>query len=355
MAIRQKTLQIRQFITDFVTDNPIEITRVTAEKFGITPQAVRNHLKALVDEGVLERKGKTRAQSYTLKPIAKLEKVYQTDGLMEDIPWAQDFQPLIETAPRNVVNIIGITFTEMLNNVIDHSESETAYVEMVYTAATITIRILDRGVGIFRKIKHEKHLIDERHAILELEKGRLTTSPDDHTGYGIFFASRMVDIFSMRSGALFFTHFQPDSDWLIEVDQEPLDGTFVEFTIATSQTRTATEVYDRYCPEGDDGENSFSRTHVPLSLAKYGNEQLVSRSQAKRVLARFNEFKEVLLDFSGVDMVGQAFADQIFRVFVNENPSIKLHAINANPTVSAMIRRAMETRHQQRQLKLFDS
>jgi len=354
MAVRQRTLQIRQFIIDSVGDSPKDIARVTAKHFGITAQSARNHLTALVDQGVLEPPGKTRAREYKLKAISKLDKVYQTDGLMEDIPWMQDFKPLVDTAPSNVVTIVGLAFTEMLNNAIDHSGSGDVFVTLVYTAATITCRISDSGVGIFKKVKQEKGLIDERHAILELEKGRLTTSPENHTGFGIYFTSRMVDIFSMGSGSLFFMHFQRDSDWLIEVDHESFNGTFVEFTIAINQTRTATEVYDMYCPADEDGLTTFSTTHVPLSLAKYGSEQLVSRSQAKRVLVRFDEFKEVLLDFSGVDMVGQGFADQIFRVFANENPSIKLRAINANEAVSKMIRLAVENRDKQRQLPLFD-
>ncbi len=352
MAVRQRTLQIRQFIIENVVAHPSEIARVTAKHFQMTPQSARNHINSLVDENVLEPHGKTRSRTYRLLTLAELRRVYETEGLMEDIPWTQDFKPLLVGARENVVNIVGIAFTEMLNNVIDHSESEEAAVDMVYTAATITVTIVDTGVGIFRKVKEEKNLPDERHAILELEKGRLTTSPDHHSGFGIYFASRMVDIFSMASGDLFFLHFQPNSDWLIEVDRESRQGTFVEFTIATNQKRTATEVYDEYCPMTDDGESVFSRTHVPLSLAKYGSEQLISRSQAKRVLSRFTEFDEVLLDFKGIEFIGQGFADEIFRVFPREHPEIKLHAINTSDKVSSLIRLAMRQRQEQ-QLKLF--
>ena len=126
-------------------------------------------------------------------------------GLWRTSPWTQDFKPLLKGARENVVDIVGIAFTEMLNNAIDHSESEETVVKMVYTAAMITVRILDGGVGVFRKVKEEKNLIDERHAILELAKGRLTTAPEHHSGMGIYFTSRMVDIFSMASGDLFFT------------------------------------------------------------------------------------------------------------------------------------------------------
>jgi hypothetical protein len=71
-----------------------------------------------------------------------------------------------------------------------------------------------------------------------------------------------------------------------------------------------------------------------------GDESLVSRSQARRLLARFERFKEVILDFEGIASIGQAFADEIFRVFVQENPHIHLTPLNANDEVLKMISRA---------------
>ena len=59
-------------------------------------------------------------------------------------------------------------------------------------------------------------------------------------------------------------------------------------------------------------EPVFNKTVVPVRLAQYGNDQLISRSQAKRVLARIDLFSTVLLDFEGVPAIGRAFADEVF-------------------------------------------
>ena len=83
----------------------------------------------------------------------------------------------------------------------------------------------------------------------------------------------------------------------------------------------------------------FSKTVVPVNLARYGNDRLISRSQAKRVLARVELFKTVLFDFRDVDVIGRAFADEIFRVFAHEHPDIQLHAIHANSEIKRMIDR----------------
>ncbi|MNC91531.1 hypothetical protein D3C83_78130 [compost metagenome] len=75
-------------------------------------------------------------------------------------------------------------------------------------------------------------------------------------------------------------------------------------------------------------------------MAQYGDDKLVSRSQAKRLLARVEKFKVVILDFTGVDAIGQAFADEVFRVFARQHPEIELSAIKANQAVLEMLDRA---------------
>ena len=89
---------------------------------------------------------------------------------------------------------------------------------------------------------------------------------------------------------------------------------------------------------------AFLKTQTPIRLAMPGDPSLISRSQAKRVLARFDKFTEVTLDFEGVASIGQAFADEIFRVFANEHPKIKIAYTNAQTGVEQMIKRAIGNR-----------
>ncbi|MEX0718683.1 MAG: DUF4325 domain-containing protein [Planctomycetaceae bacterium] len=340
MAARQRTVLIRQFIIQHVETHPDDITSFTAKQFGVTLQAVRNHLNALRTAGVLVPFGRTSDRKWSLVILNRFARNYQIAGLQEDVPWSNEIKPLLAGVPANVVDICGTGFTEMLNNAIDHSESAEVEVQMLHTAASIQFRIADRGIGVFRKVKEACGLADEREAILELAKGKLTTSPARHSGYGIFFTSRMVDIFTLASGKLLFTHVQPDDDWLYELDRTPIEGTFVDFTISTANVRTPAEVYDQFCPLDENDEFAFSKTHVPIQIAQYDNEQLVSRSQAKRVLSRFDKFREVMLDFQGVEMIGQSFADEIFRVFPLAHPNVKILFRNASPNVAKMIRLA---------------
>ena len=64
----------------------------------------------------------------------------------------------------------------------------------------------------------------------------------------------------------------------------------------------------------------------------------VSRSEAKRLLANLEKFREISLDFRDVRSVGQGFADEVFRVFAHRHPGIVLRPEQASPAVLAMIK-----------------
>jgi biotin operon repressor len=337
--VRARGEVIRRFILENVEKHPTDVSRKAAEKFGITRQAVNKHLQKLMSERSLSETGHTRNRSYRL--AAKLEwrgRYLIGQGLAEDVVWTNDILPVIGDQPENVLDMWRFCFTEMFNNAIDHSGGTEINVHILRTAIDTEMSISDDGIGIFKKIQTALGLLDERHAILELSKGKLTTDPQKHTGEGIFFTSRMTDSFDILSGGVYLGHtFGNEEDWIMEREKFG-NGTTVFLKISNHTCRTLTKIYDQYAPGSDD--YGFNKTVVPVRLAQYGNDKLVSRSQAKRLLARVELFKVVIFDFTDVNTIGQAFADEIFRVFANEHPGIELVPIRANSAVTRMIERA---------------
>ncbi len=334
--------EIQRFILSKVENHPGDIAKVAAEAFGITRQAVHRHLTTLVKEGLIEASGQTRRKRYALK-VTKVETalLVLAENRHEDQVWRTYVEAHLADLPENVMRICQYSFTEMFNNAIEHSEGKHALIKIERTARHVSLTLSDNGVGIFEKIKSNFGLEDYRHAILELAKGKLTTDPKHHSGEGIFFTSRVFDEFALAANKYQFLHHNRlAGDWLIENEDLVANGTMVNMKIAVDSPRTLKEVFDRYAnPDTDD--YGFSRTHVPLRLAQYGHDLLMSRSQARRVLVRFERFKEVLLDFSGIESIGQAFADEIFRVYAADHPETKLVAANANEQVTHMIGRAI--------------
>jgi len=337
-----RTGQIRSFVLRAIGDHPKDIIRLTTEQFGISRQYVARILRRLVTEGLVTATGRTRDRTYGLRPLVEKVLSYELKpDLAEDQVWREGVVPLLPELPRNVYDICQYGFTEILNNAIHHSGGTRVECAVHVTAISIGLWVIDDGVGIFKKVKNEAGLEDERHAILELSKGKLTTDPQHHTGEGIFFTSRIFDRFAIRSGELSLHHQEPGGDWLIDVPGDAPPGTAIKMEVSRDSTRTIKEVFELYASSEDDF--SFCKTRVPVQLLRYGEENLISRSQARRLLARFDRFREILLDFAGVNMIGQAFADEIFRVFCSEYPQIRLYYINTNEDVVRMIRRAIAT------------
>ena len=114
-------------------------------------------------------------------------------------------------------------------------------------------------------------------------------------------------------------------------------GTIVVMQLVNDATRTTKEIFDKFAaPE----EYTFAKTIVPVRLGQYEGEKLISRSQAKRLIFRFEKFRTVVLDFDGVEEIGQAFADEVFRVFQNAHKDTELVPVNMTAAVKNMVSRA---------------
>ncbi len=110
----------------------------------------------------------------------------------------------------------------------------------------------------------------------------------------------------------------------------------VNATISAKSKRHLSDVFKKF--ESDDGEMAFDKTEVRVRLFTMGTVY-VSRSQARRVLVGLEKFKTVIMDFDKVPTVGQAFADEIFRVFAVRHPKIKIIPTNMNKAVEFMVKR----------------
>jgi anti-sigma regulatory factor (Ser/Thr protein kinase) len=333
---------IQNFILRKIGEGDKNLVRTASAFFGVSRQAINRHLQSFIKAGLILASGKTKSRRYSLAVLQEKKfSVNITPDLQEDKIWREDIRPLLGAIPDNVLSICQYGVTEILNNAIDHSDGTEVTINFISYPIKLIFVITDNGVGIFNKIKTKLHLDDDRHALLELTKGKLTSDPTRHSGEGIFFTSRVFDFFCIDSGRLCFTHTPQNREFLLDTREE-FPGTRVVMEIDPAAARTLKEIFDTYASEKDD--YGFVKTIIPVFLAQYGHENLISRSQAKRLLTRFDRFKEVILDFAKVEMIGQAFADEIFRVFQQDYPDINITWMNANQDVENMIRRAKTIR-----------
>ncbi len=317
-----------------------DVIKSTMAQFNVSRQAVHQRLQKMTDdcEITVEKQGKhlvlglVTAEKNWSMPLSK--------DLAEDVIYRQTIAPSIQHLPQNVLSIWHYGMTEMVNNAIDHSGGTELCLRMKQSAVHTELIIRDNGEGIFLKIQKAFHLAYPEEAILELAKGKLTTDPSQHTGEGIFFSSRMFDHFGIQSGTLSFSRSIDEPREQLEAHhQNTVPGTTITLSLLNDTPRQSKAIFDEYASELDD--YAFNRTVVPVILAQYEGQDLISRSQAKRLTHRFEKFKYVVLDFTGVETLGQAFADELFRVFKNAHPEIELSYTHANDWVSRMIARAV--------------
>jgi len=307
-----------------------------AQSLGVTRQTAHRYLRELVAEGRLIAEGAGRGACYRRSSFGD-ERCYPTAGLEEDRVWSEMSGPgsVFERLPQKARHILHYALTELVNNVIDHSGASEVLIEAALQGDLIVMTVRDEGVGIFIHIRECLALPSELDALQELSKGKTTTMPDRHTGEGIFFTSKVSSRFEIRSGGLRWVVDNRGGDMAVGVLEPPLTGTTVHFELDVAQARDLTEAFAEYTEDFQ-----FTKTRTIIKLFAFGTE-FVSRSQAKRLVHGLEQFREVVLDFKGVDLVGQGFADEVFRVWAREHPEVKLAPIEMDNAVAFMVRRSI--------------
>lgn len=247
----------------------------------------------------------------------------------------RDF-PVLSKLKENVKNIFIYAFSEMLNNAIEHSKSEDIQITVSREEDEMIFSIEDHGIGVFRNVMRKRALNNELEAMQDLLKGKVTTQPHHHSGEGIFFTSKVGDWFSLQSFEYEIIVDNKINDIFFRKIEKYQAGTKVTFSINTGSSKHLNDPFKKYA-SGDDGY-SFDKTEVKVKLYTVGG-LYVSRSQARRILAGLDKFKSIILDFNKVPLVGQAFADEVFRVFKIKHPDIKIIPINMDKSVEFMIDR----------------
>lgn len=307
-----------------------------ARALGITRQAVNLHLQKLARRGLVCKEGVTRGAEYRAcakgrdkAAATSLARSYRIAGLAEDKVFDEvaSFLILKRRLSPEALEAYHYAFTEMLNNAIDHSGAKTVKVEAALDAYDCSFVLRDRGIGVFWSIASKFGLADEQQAVAELLKGKTTTMSEKHSGEGIFFSSKAGDRFSLRSHAteLVIDNTLPDA-FVGRIGR--LTGTEVGFRVKRRAKRRLSQLFSEYAPEEFGFE--FARTRIMVRLYR---DTYVSRSEARRLLAGLDRFREVVLDFDRVRSVGQGFADEVFRVFRASHPDIVIRVANLDPAL----------------------
>lgn len=337
-----KRNKIKLYILESIFKRGIGIVQKTSDNFDISKQTVYKYIKEMREAEIIKKEGNGK---YVVVQTVDKDFRYKLKEkrLEEDIIFEETLEPYIKDLNDNAYRIWQYAFTEMVNNAIDHSNATVLRIHVSRNALCTWVNIYDNGIGIFKKIAayYEYETLDD--AIISLFKGKLTTDKENHSGEGIFFTSKVMDHFgALSSNKLFEQNNTVETIWNLEEMEyskvarsyKNQSGTLIVLALANNTDRSLKEVFDMYSSV----DGGFTITMIPIKrICDSGYP--VSRSQAKRLYFGFDKFEKVILDFNGVDEIGQGFAHELFNVFRNKHPEIEIECINENEEIKKMITR----------------
>lgn len=324
------------YLLEKIDQADTSISKSVSEAFSVNQNTIHTYINELVEQNVIER---IKRGQYRLIQNEYRYVLSRSNGDLDTDTYAYDhclFKHISDLAP-NVQSIWNYSFSEMINNVMDHSFAENVQIIIMQDYLNTMVIIADDGIGIFEKIKNHFGFDTLDEAICELFKGKLTTDSENHSGEGIFFSSKMMDDFIIFSSGKVFKTNKYDNSRTGDISASDDEGTCVLMSLSNYTHKKAQEVFDMYA----NVDGGFVKTTIPLK--NIFDTSPVSRSQAKRVCNRLGKFSEVILDFEGLQWMGQGFAHQIFVVFAKEHPEVKIIPINMNEDITKMYQHVLFT------------
>lgn len=321
-------------------DDPELITKIK-DSFGISATSVRRYLeKEETAEHILpdpdaacgyRLRSEDHSFTYDLNGLSEEDDDLAYEGLL---PYLPDH--------KNAIRIWAYVLTELFNNAITYSQGTKAELSVRSNCLYTRIVLTDDGMGIFTNIlqamknmgRSNPKLTD---AVTELYKGKFTSMPQSHSGEGIFFSMHLLDRMAIISdGLVLRSGFEGEpahvkSHLLAYYQKYTQKGTMLMLQLENQTTRVAADVFHRFA----DVDEGFIKTRIPILNACLDREP-VSRSQARRICNRLENFREAVLDFENVEFMGQGFADEMFRVYQNEHPGLLLTPVNMAADVHKM-------------------
>lgn len=333
----EKKKSIVIYLLEKIEQRDPGISKAVSEAFSVNQNTVHTYINNLVKSNIIKR---VKRGEYELVKTEYTYELSRSNGDLDNDTYAyiHCLAKHIENLDENVKSIWSYVFSEMINNVMDHSLAENVSIIIEQDYLNTSVLIADNGIGIFKKIKEHFGFATLDEAICELFKGKLTTDSENHSGEGIFVSSKMMDDFFIVSSGKIFTNNRYDNSRVFDIAAADVGGTCVIMSLSNFTHKNPQEVFDLYA----NVDGGFVKTKIPLK--NIFDTSPVSRSQAKRICNRLERFKEVILDFEGLQWMGQGFAHQLFVVFANAHEDIILVPINMNEDITKMYNHVMSTK-----------
>ena len=233
---RSRTRTIRDFILDEAAMNPMGLARRIAEAYGISRQAANRHLDLLVESGLLEESGQTRARVYNLKRTSSLSRELRvTPVLNPERVWEDHIAPILASERPGVRDLCRGAFGELVRNAVEHAGASWIQFSFANNARDIDLAVSDDGAGIFDTLGRLLGATSPREAaamVANLANARAADSPVAR----LALLARNFQWFTIRSAGVALTFSQNSGAWTVGEDESARRGTMVAFQLRRPAT-----------------------------------------------------------------------------------------------------------------------
>ena len=224
---RTRTQTIREFILDQAAMNPRGLARRIAEAYGISRQAANRHLDLLVDTGILEQSGQTRARTYYLRRTSSLSReVRVTPVLNPDRLWEDHIAAILNGDRPAVRDVCRGAFSELVRGASGHRGATWIQFSFASTARDIDITVADDGDGVFEELTGALGASSPRESaemLANLANARSSDSPLVR----LVLVARSFGSFHIRSGGISLGRSEPSGTWNVTDEDGHVHGTRV--------------------------------------------------------------------------------------------------------------------------------
>jgi anti-sigma regulatory factor (Ser/Thr protein kinase) len=276
---------------------------------------------------------------------------------------------VIPNLNRSAFAAVEWALNEISDNVLNHSQSPVGGILQIClfdrTTSKVEFTIADAGVGVPATLRNARpEIVSDADALMEAVKSGVTRDARDFQGNGLYGTLEICRVsngrFSLNGGNGVLLR---SVDGVVTARNEsvPFNGTSVDAVIDFSEPallERALAIEGRIHRPVDYIELNYEQDElgsIPFSLTEHSFSYR-SRPAGRPVFTKLGNIitacpgQTIVVDFKGISVISSSFADEVFgKLFVSLGPMKFMQAIrlvNVNPTIQALIDRAITQRMQ---------
>ena len=326
---------IQDFILNNISSHQHDIVKAAIAKFGVSRQAVLKHVNNLVNDDKIIAHGKTRDRYYKLKPQLNFTKDLNINKGLSSVKILENFSPHTEILPKNINEICHYALSVLVNNIKDHSKATFMSIKIFSTYDETHIIVNDNGLGIFKHIQNQFGLETKKISAIELAKGPVESTNKRSSGNDIKSLMMLFDSTIIDSSEISLEYNSKLNHWSLK-ESKQAKGTKIQLKIDTKSKKEIKTIFQEMFSK------FTNKVHIPINLARINNEMLCSRDQAKMLMNNLNHHQKIVFDFSGIEIIGPSFADELVFLCKEIDNSIKIVCLKASKTVELIMNSALK-------------